>query len=133
MKTVNFKEQNIVFAKEQKEYGDLPAHAQQGISTFCMELDEDELKKIKKSRNIKIGTLTFDEPAQPMRIRIQKPKLPMNKRIDFMCNPEWQGNTAIFWQKLSSSQINELSSEKRIWISVITFDKPLHPIMMSAL
>ena len=133
MKAINFKEQNIVFAEEQEEYINLPAHMQKGISTFCMELDEDELKRIKKSRYSKIGTLTFDDPAQPMRIRIQKPKLPINKRTSFMCDPEWQGNTAIFWQRLDSSQINRLVKEKRIWVSVITFDKPLHPIMMNVL
>jgi hypothetical protein len=49
-----------VFAKDQKSILPLPAHVHNnGLVTFCMELDDDELEAVKKTKYLKIGCAHF--------------------------------------------------------------------------
>ena len=133
MEALEFKEQNIIFAKGQKEYENLPAYAQRGIATFRMGLDDEEIARIVRTRTIKIATLAFENPAQPMKVYIKKPNFPVDRKAAFMCNPQWDGNHTIYWHKILHTQLRELVKERCIWISVITFDTPLHAVKMSVL
>ncbi len=67
MKAIEFEQHNVVFAKDQKEYLPLPAHAQNnGLVTFCMELFPINIQALKKSGKIWITTATFGTPLQPI-------------------------------------------------------------------
>lgn len=66
MKPIKFKGHNIVMGKDQKEYQDLPAHAQaDGIVTMCFQLDKDEVNKVIEDKQINLTFLNFNRPVQP--------------------------------------------------------------------
>jgi hypothetical protein len=69
MKAVEFKEQNMVYAKEQKEYHPLPVHKTiTGIATSCWSLDIRERIRVLFKGNIYLSQMTFNKPLQPISI-----------------------------------------------------------------
>ncbi len=77
MKPVNFNEQNIEIGKDQEEYESLPAFIckESGQVMYCMELDEEELLRVVKTRHIWVSQLTMGQPMQPIFITGKKEDL----------------------------------------------------------
>ena len=132
MKALEFKEQNLVYAKGQPQYLPLPCHRQaDGTATFGFELDFTELIKITRSKEIHLTILAFFTPIQPMRISINKPALPITEQLEFMYTPmDEPENVFTFCKKLTPAQVEILNLDKQIWVTVLTNNKPLHPIQM---
>lgn len=137
MKSIEFKEQNVIFAKDQEEYANLPAFAQQnGMVTFCMELDKKELKNIKrepyaKKPKIKITVLNFKKPVQAICVRTAKPEFPISHNLITISNPDSFNDgegTATFAIELSPEQMDQLNKDKCLWITTVTHGSPLQPI-----
>ena len=131
MKSIEFKEQNVIFAKDQEEYANLPAFAQQnGMVTFCMELKEEELKSVIENGRAKITVLNFNRPVQSIRVAVDKPEFPVDIKIRTLSNPEsWsEEGTATFSWKLSLRETAELKKTKCLWITTVTHGSPLQPI-----
>lgn len=73
MKPVEFKEQNVVFAKDQKEYQPLPAlKFEDGEVLTCWKLSWKELIRVIFTRKIWAATLTFNRPLQPQLLTTDK-------------------------------------------------------------
>lgn len=67
MKPVEFKEQNVVYAKDQKEYTPLPAlRFDDGTVISCWKMSWKELFKILLHRKVWVSVLTFNKPLQPL-------------------------------------------------------------------
>lgn len=67
MKPVEFKEQNVVYAKDQKEYMPLPAlRFDDGTVISCWKMSWKELFKILLHRKVWVSVLTFNKPLQPL-------------------------------------------------------------------
>lgn len=73
MKAKKFKEQNVVYAKNQPEYLQLPAlKLKQGEVISCWELTLKERLKLIFTGKIWACVLTFNKPLQPMCLTINK-------------------------------------------------------------
>ena len=135
MKAIEFEQHNVVFAGDQNDYLPLPAYAQDnGLVTFCMELDDRELEEIKKTKILKLTVLTFGWPAQPIRITTAEPAFPVTHKGRFHCNPKSWGDgpktPATFEIELYPINIQALKKTKRIWVTAATFGTPLQPLTM---
>jgi len=73
MKPIKFEGSNIVFAEDQDEYISLPAHTDGNKVTFCMELTDEEIQKIQRSKVIWHTVLTFGHALQPQLMEAWKP------------------------------------------------------------
>lgn len=134
MKAIEFEQHNVVFAKDQKEYQPLPAYAQDnGLVTFCMELDDRELEAVVKTNILRLPVLTFGRSAQPIRVTTIEPSFPVTHKGHFHCNPKsWDDKegSAVFEIEMFPLNILKLKKTKRIWITTATFGTPLQPISM---
>lgn len=78
MKPIEFKEQNIVFAKDQPEYVQLPAHRvsdEKGEVIFCMQLSFAERLRLLITGKLWCSLLTFNKPLTPSFFSTQKKDL----------------------------------------------------------
>jgi len=76
MKPIEFKEQNVVFAKDQKPYLPLPAYQddEQGGRIFhCWQLSWWERFKILFTGKLWINVLNFHNPPQPIKPIAESP------------------------------------------------------------
>ena len=76
MKPIKFKEQNVVFAKDQKPYLPLPAYKdnEQGGRIFhCWKLNLLERIKLLWTGRLWINVLTFNNPPQPIKPMVNNP------------------------------------------------------------
>ncbi len=74
MKYIKFKECNTIFAKDQSQYLQLPAHkSDNGCVTICIEITIWEYFKLLFTRRLWLSLLTFNKPLQPLKITIKKP------------------------------------------------------------
>jgi hypothetical protein len=74
MKSINFEETNIVYAKDQKQYKPLCGHKDtEGVATFCFKLSEDEILEIIKTGHIWFQFMTFNHPLQPIAPTTNRP------------------------------------------------------------
>lgn len=73
----DFKEVNVRIAEHQEEYQTLPAYynQQEGSMTFCFELSEDEIHRIRATGEIWFKMLTFGQPMQPICLSCNKEDL----------------------------------------------------------
>lgn len=75
MKPTEFKEQNIVFAKDQPEYQPLPAfknNSFQGEVICCWKLSLWERMKVMITGRLWINLLTFNQPLTPYLLTVNK-------------------------------------------------------------
>lgn len=75
MKPIEFKEQNVVFAKDQPEYLPLPAFkndSPQGEVVFCQCLTLKERIKVLFTGKIWVSLLTFNKPLTPSFLSVNK-------------------------------------------------------------
>ena len=76
MKPIEFKEQNVVFGKDQKEYEPLPALVfQDGEVMTCWKLSWKEVIKLVLTRKVWHSMLTFNKPLQPTLLTVDKNEL----------------------------------------------------------
>ena len=78
MKTIEFKEQTVVIAKDQPEYLPLPAHQfndKDGRIAFCWKLTWREKLKVLFTGVIWEQVLTFNKPLQPQKLETAKPEM----------------------------------------------------------
>ena len=78
MKPIKFKEQNVVFAKDQKPYIPLPAYQddiQGGRIFHCWKLTVKERIKILFTGKLWINILNFKQPPQPIKPMVNNPFL----------------------------------------------------------
>ncbi len=77
MKAKDFPEANVKLVESQEEYMDLPAffNSEDGSLTFCFELDEAELNRIKATGEVWFQMLTFGRPMQPIAMSTNKEQL----------------------------------------------------------
>ena len=70
MKAVEFKGVNVIFAKDQEQYNNLPAmRMPTGEVITCWEMEENDLKNITgNGGKIYIEMLTFGQDLQPLRV-----------------------------------------------------------------
>lgn len=76
MKPVEFPQMNAKIAEHQKEYVTLPAHIvnePEGRIICCLELDDDEIEEIVRTRKIWHQQLTFHQPMQPIFLSTKNP------------------------------------------------------------
>lgn len=98
MRPKEFPEQNIVFAKDQPQYNQLPSHkAPDGTVTMCIELSEEDKKAITENGVFWIQLLTFNHPLQPIRAMVKQPEMPRNVELE---------------QYLHRKELEEQSSQK---------------------
>lgn len=75
MYPTEFKEQNCVYAKDQKEYLPLPAHKvgdEKGEVIFCMQLSFKERFKLLITGKLWCSLLTFNKPLTPSFFTVNK-------------------------------------------------------------
>jgi len=74
METIEFKEQTVIFAKNQPEYNPLPAHvSEHGRVTCCWKLSDEELEEVIKTKCIWHQIDTFRSLLQPQLLTTEKP------------------------------------------------------------
>ena len=136
MKAIAFKGQNIVFAKNQKEYAELPSCAQNnGIASFCFSLSDGEIKRVKESGVFFVTRLTFGGPVQPIKVMFKTPNFPVDHKNFTSTVKEWgpgMNQEAVFEVQVSKVEMMSLETKKCIWVSTATYGSPLQPFMMTA-
>lgn len=75
MQPIKFSRSNVIFAKNQPEYLQLPAHSNNGVVTSCWQLSLKERLHVLCTGRLWLQQMTFDTPLQPQRPSIKKPKL----------------------------------------------------------
>ena len=132
MKAVDFKERNIIIAEKQEEYENLPACAQtNGIITYCMELEKDEVKKVLANKTVSITVQNFAAPVQPICVTGHKPVFPVShqlRTISVANSYDDKNGTATFYWPLKDGELKQLEKTSKLWITTITYGKPLQPI-----
>lgn len=75
MKARQFKNQNVIFAKDQKQYLPLPAFCDtdEGTATFSFKLSEDEIKQVVETGTMYLTVLTLNKPLQPIAQSVLNP------------------------------------------------------------
>jgi hypothetical protein len=76
MDITEFPEQTVVYAKDQPEYRNLPAHVvgdKEGTIICCWKLSEEEKQKVLETGEIWHSILTFNQPLQPQLLSVDKP------------------------------------------------------------
>ena len=76
MKPIEFKEQDLIIAKDQDEYLPLPAHLvgdPNGCIIFCWKMTIPERLKLLLTGILWQEVLTFNTPLQPQRLSTRKP------------------------------------------------------------
>jgi len=80
MKPIEFKQQNCVFAKDQKDYKPLPAFmTKDGMVVSCWRLSFAERLRVLLGRRIWVVTRTFRQSLQPQWLQVHSPFTPAKK------------------------------------------------------
>ena len=74
MKPIEFKGQNLIIAKDQPEYNNLPAFhdSKTGTVVFCYKLTPDERIEMMNNGLVWVRLLTFNNPMQPIALSTKK-------------------------------------------------------------
>ncbi len=76
MKPIKFKEQNIVFAETQDQYGNLPAYKDDdGVIVSCWNLTFIERLRVLFSGKLWLGLWSFNKPLTPSFMTTKKSDL----------------------------------------------------------
>jgi len=74
MKPTEFSGQNVIFAKDQDEYLDLPAHvAKDGVVTSCWGLSWSERLQVLFTGKVYTQLLTFNKGLTPQALYVENP------------------------------------------------------------
>lgn len=86
MKPIEFKEQNVVFGKDQPEYEPLPALVfQDGEVMTCWKFSWKELLKVLFTRKIYLSVQTFRQPLQPVFVTVSKERIVIQEQMTQSC------------------------------------------------
>jgi hypothetical protein len=66
MEAKEFKQQNVIIAKNQPQYNSLPALVTQETSTFRFKLSEKEIQQVIETGTIYLTICNFSRPLQPI-------------------------------------------------------------------
>lgn len=73
---IAFKEHNVIIAKDQRQYKQLPAHSSKdGKVVTCWKLSFTEWWKFLFTGKMWLTVLTFNNPLQPLKPEISKPAI----------------------------------------------------------
>lgn len=75
MEPIEFKEQNVVFAKDQPQYQPLPAfrnESEQGEVISCWKLSGEEVELVGRTKKVWASMMTFNKALTPMFLSIRK-------------------------------------------------------------
>jgi len=67
-----FREQNVIFAKDQPQYNPLPALVDGDNTVSCWELSDEEIKQLNETKMIWLLMKNFKQPLQPVFMTINK-------------------------------------------------------------
>ena len=74
VRIMTFKEQNVIYAKDQPEYLPLPAYkTEDGEMVCCWGLSLGERLRVLFTGKLWMSVLTFNYPLQPLLLRVSKP------------------------------------------------------------
>ena len=73
MKPIEFKEQNVIYAKDQEPYLPLPAYRDKEQIFHCWKLSILERIKILLTSKLWINVLNFNNPPQPIKPMVDNP------------------------------------------------------------
>lgn len=73
MKSIEFPEQNVVYAKDQPEYEPLPAFRNDTESISLWEPTPEEREAIANGANIWVRQMNFSKPLQPIHVSTDVP------------------------------------------------------------
>lgn len=77
MNPISFKDQNVVYAKDQPEYLPLPAFRwDDGRIATCWKLTWRERLMLLFTGCVWQQVLTFNQPLQPQKLTVEKPEMP---------------------------------------------------------
>lgn len=80
MNVIDFKEVNTVYAENQPEYLQLPAHkTRDGEVISCWNLSFTERLRVLFTGKLWLQVLTFNSPLQPLLLNSKKPKILLDK------------------------------------------------------
>ncbi len=72
MKPIEFEQQNITYAKDQKEYLPLPAHKDKlGVVTSCWKMSFKERLTVLFTGRVYSSLWTFYQPLQPQLLKVR--------------------------------------------------------------
>lgn len=129
MEFLEFEEQNMVIAKDQKEYTPIPAWYGSGLMCARLGLSPDEVRGIVKNKFVYLSVLHFDGPVQPMDLIGEKPEFPVSLDIPLECNTVVRkGTLATFKFKFSKEDIKAVRDNHELWMVVSVRDTSLLPI-----
>ena len=76
MEPIEFEGANVVYGANQPEYKPLPAEKREnskfGEVVTCWQLNQEELKILKRTGKIWLSCLTFNEPLQPVYLSVEQ-------------------------------------------------------------
>jgi len=80
MKPIEFKGQNVVFAKNQPEFENLPAYCGpdvegKTVAVTCWEMTDQELQEVVKTKKVFVITVTYGGPIQPQSLEAYNPMI----------------------------------------------------------
>ena len=85
MKAIEFKEQNVVFAKDQPQYKQLPAFKDdEGTVVFCMKMTFLERLRALFTGEIWCSLMTFNKPLTPSYFTTKKSDILMDKEDEVL-------------------------------------------------
>ena len=73
MTPVTFDQANVVFAKDQPEYLQLPALVQDNSVISCWEFSAEDLAELNKNKRLWVTVLTFGDSLQPLGFSLSPP------------------------------------------------------------
>ena len=125
MEPINFLGANVIFAENQEEYKQLPAHKKEGGEvTHCWKLSEKELEVIKDTGKLYITQLTFNNPLQPIRAGVSH--FPPIKHIEYLKqNRPHEDRGGNPWAAGIACLIGSRDAESVLQIDLIDDDKKL--------
>ena len=72
MKPIEFEQQNIVYAKDQKEYLPLPSHkSKSGVVTSCWKMSFKERLTVLFTGRVYCSLWAFYQPLQPQELKVK--------------------------------------------------------------
>lgn len=129
MKAIEFDGHNVKIAEKQEEYETLPAFAQDGLITFCMELSKEELKAVRQKKKVRLQFFSFGKPPQPVGVSVKRPMFPVNPYLKTESNPTLDKKDMSLTYSIPVNY-DELKQFGRIWVTLVTHNSPMQPMYM---
>lgn len=103
MKPVEFKHQNMVFAKDQPEYQPLPAlklDSPQGEVIACWKMDWKERLKVLITGKVWVNLLSFNKPLTPSYVTVHRKEVfsaPEDSLTNMQRLSQWMRSRQVRW------------------------------------